>query len=214
MNHYTPNGSSTKQEPQEKQKSSFLSDTSQLTGMAMFAAIVVVLQLMGSFIRFGPFSVSLVLVPIIIGASMYGPAAGAILGLIFGVVVLVSGDAAAFLAINVPAAIAVCTVKGTLCGWCAGLVYHFFKEKCSKPEIFSTAAAAFVCPIVNTGVFLIFCKLFFMDQISSWAEAAGFRSAGAYMILGLVGINFIIELVVNSVLTPTVVRLVKMAERY
>ena len=198
----------------DKKKESFLSDTSQLTGMAMFAAIVVILQLMGSFIRFGPFAISLVLVPIIIGASMYGPTAGAVLGLIFGVVVLVSGDAAAFLAINVPAAIGVCTVKGTLCGWCAGLVYSFFRERKNRSELFSTAAAAVVCPVVNTGVFLIFCKLFFMETITGWGQAAGFRSAGAYLIFGMVGINFVIELVVNSILTPTVVRLIKMAEKY
>ena len=68
--------------------------------MAMLIAIVVILQLVGAIIRFGPFSISLVLMPIIIGASMYGAAEGTVLGLVFGIVVLLSGDAAAFLAIN------------------------------------------------------------------------------------------------------------------
>ena len=74
--------------------------TRTLTGVALFTAIVVVLQLVGAFIRFGPFSISLVLVPIVVGAALYGPAAGAWLGLVFGLVVLISGDAAAFLAVN------------------------------------------------------------------------------------------------------------------
>ena len=70
--------------------------TRQLAGMAIFTAIVVVLQLLGTFVRFGPFSISLVLVPIVIGAALYGAKAGAWLGFVFGVVVCAL-DAGAFL---------------------------------------------------------------------------------------------------------------------
>ena len=42
-------------------------DTRTLTGLALFTAIVVVLQFLGSFVRFGPFSISLVLIPIVVG---------------------------------------------------------------------------------------------------------------------------------------------------
>jgi thiamine transporter ThiT len=49
----------------------------QLTLGAMLTALVVVLQLVGSFIRFGPFSISLVLIPIVIGAATCGPYIGA-----------------------------------------------------------------------------------------------------------------------------------------
>ena len=59
-------------------------ETRVLTGVAIFTAIVVVLQLLGSFVRFGPFSVSLVLIPIVVGAAMYGAGAGAWLGFVFG----------------------------------------------------------------------------------------------------------------------------------
>ena len=50
--------------------------TRRLAGLALFTAIVVVLQLLGSFIRFGPVSVSLVALPIVVGAAVYGSAAG------------------------------------------------------------------------------------------------------------------------------------------
>lgn len=63
---------------------------------AMLTALVIVLQLLGSFIRFGMFSISLVLIPIVVGAAMCGPAISAWLGLVFGIAVLLSGDAAAF----------------------------------------------------------------------------------------------------------------------
>lgn len=64
--------------------------TKTLTGLALFTAIIVVLQLLGSFIKFGPFSISLVLIPIVVGAAVYGPKAGAYLGGVFGVVVLIA----------------------------------------------------------------------------------------------------------------------------
>ena len=68
--------------------------TRRLAGLALFTALIVILQLLGSFIRFGPVSVSLVALPIVVGAAVYGGAAGLWLGFVFGMVVLLSGDAA------------------------------------------------------------------------------------------------------------------------
>ena len=64
--------------------------TRRLAGLALFTAIVVVLQLLGSFIKVGPFAVSLVLIPIVVGAAVYGVSAGAWLGFVFGVVVTIA----------------------------------------------------------------------------------------------------------------------------
>ena len=195
-------------------KKSTMSTTRQMTGMAMMTAIVIVLQLLGSLIRFGPFSISLVLVPIVVGAALYGVWAGGWLGFVFGVVVLISGDAAAFLAVNIPATIALCIVKGTLCGLCAGIVHKLMDNKDTvKDDLFAAAAAAFVCPVVNTGVFLLFCSMFFLDTISAWGVAAGFKNTVAYMFLGLAGANFLVELITDSVLTPMIVRLIHVAEK-
>ena len=57
-------------------------NTQKIVGLGLFTAIVIVLQLMGSFIRFGTFSISLVLVPVVIGAALYGAGAGAWLGFV------------------------------------------------------------------------------------------------------------------------------------
>ena len=103
--------------------------TKTLTGVALFTAIVVVLQLLGSFIRFGPFSISLVLIPIVVGAAMYGATAGAWLGFVFGVAVLLSGDAAVFMPINPIGTVVTVLAKGTLAGFCAGLVYRALEKK-------------------------------------------------------------------------------------
>ena len=65
--------------------------TRRMTGLAIFTAIIVVLQVLCTFIRFGPFSITLALAPIIIGTAIYGKKAGAYLGFVFGLVVLVTG---------------------------------------------------------------------------------------------------------------------------
>ena len=189
-------------------KTEKISGTRRMTGMAILTAIVIVLQLLGSFIRFGPFSISLVLVPIVIGAALYGAWAGGWLGFVFGAVVLLSGDAAAFLAVNPAGTIVTCLAKGFLAGLCAGLVYNLF---CEKNETAAAIAAAVVCPIVNTGVFLIGCLLFFMETISGWAAAMGFENVGTYMIVGFVGFNFLFEMLVNVILSPVIIRLIHAA---
>ena len=180
--------------------------TRRIAGIAIMAAIVIVLQLLGSFIRFGPFSISLVLIPIVVGAALYGPYAGALLGFIFSMVVLLSGDAAAFLAVNVFGTIFTVLAKGTLAGFCAGVVYKLF----SKKSFLAAVMAAITCPLVNTGIFLLGCLLFFLPTVSSWAQAFGFENVGAYMIFGLVGGNFLFELLTNIILSPIIVRVIDM----
>ena len=185
--------------------------TKNMVGIGLFTAIVVVLQLLGGGIKIGTvFSISLVLIPIVVGAAVYHAQAGAWLGFAFGVSVLLSGDAALFLAVDPIATVAVVLVKGTVCGLCAGLVYQLFKK---WNTYIAVVAAAIVCPVVNTGIFLLGCQLFFLDTIKEWAALYGFADAGSYMIFGLAGINFLVELGVNVVLAPVITRLIKIAQR-
>lgn len=178
---------------------------------AVLTALVVILQFTGAAVRFGPFSISLVLIPIVIGAATCGVGVGAWLGFVFGLVVLLSGDAAAFLAVNIPGTIITVLLKGTACGLLAGLVY----EALSKVNRYlAVALAAVVCPVVNTGIFLLGCLIFFMDTVTAWAGAAGLgANVGQYMILGLVGTNFLFELGTNLIVSPIVVRLLNIREK-
>ena len=186
-------------------------ETRVLTGVAIFTAIVVVLQLLGSFVRFGPFSVSLVLIPIVVGAAMYGAGAGAWLGFVFGMAVLLSGDAAAFFAFSVPGTLLTVLVKGIACGGLAGLVYAWLAQ---KNRTLAAVTAAIVCPVVNTGVFLLGCRIFFLPMLASMAQSLGFGdNVGRFMIFGLVGVNFLAELGVNIVLSPVILRLIRIGRK-
>ena len=186
-------------------------DTKRLVALALFTAIVVVLQYLGQFIRFGMFSISLVLVPIVVGAALYGAKAGGWLGLVFAIAVFLTGDAAAFLSVNPFGTIVVVVLKGVLAGFCAGFVYRKLEKVNMTLAVF---VAAVVCPIVNTGIFLIGCRLFFWETVQGWAEGMGFGdNAVAYMFLGLAGGNFLFELLVNVILGPVIVRLIQIGRK-
>ncbi len=184
--------------------------TRTLALCSILTALVVILQLMGAFLHFGMFSVSLVLIPIVIGTATCGIGAGAWLGFVFGVVVLLSGDAGAFLAVNPLGTVITVLAKGILCGAIAGLAYKVL-EKYNR--YLAVVVAAIVCPMVNTGVFLLGCLAFFMETITAWATSAGFANAGQYMIFGLAGGNFLFELGLNIILSPVIVRLLSIKKK-
>ena len=178
-----------------------------LTGTAMLTAIIIVLQLIGSYIKFGQFSISLVLIPIVLGAALFGVASGTWLGLAFGIVVLISGDAALFMAINPIGTVITVLLKGVLAGAASAAVYRLVEK---KSRFAAVLLASFVCPVVNTGVFLLGCLVFFMDYIR---DMAGDSNVLVYMIVSYVGINFVIELVINLVLNPAMVRLIEIGRK-
>ena len=180
----------------------------QLVLAALLTAIVVVLQLIANFVQPVPgVSITFVLVPVVIGAALLGPWVGAWLGLVFGAVVLISGGATAFLPIHPAGTVVTVLVKGFCAGLCAGLVYQLLEKVNAYLAVFAAAA---VCPIVNTGLFFVGCRLFFWETIRAWGASAGYENVFAFMVLGLAGINFLIELGINMLLAPVILRLVNL----
>lgn len=191
---------------------SSLEKTKALVGMAIFTAIVVVLQVIATALgRMGLTPPSLVLIPIVIGSAVYGLKTGAWLGLVFGIVVLLAGVmgvdlfTAGMWNYNPLATAAICIVKGVAAGFIAGAVY---KGLGKVNGIFGAVAAAVVCPVINTGLFLLGSTLFFKSYLMETyaVEAAGFIG---FLFLGLVGVNFLIEMAINLVLSPMIVRILK-----
>ena len=168
---------------------------SRLAALGMLTALVVVLQTAATFIRFGSFPIALTLIPIVV--------AGALIGTVFGLVVLVmvltGADASGqmMLALHPLITSAACVVKGMLCGAAAAAVYQLAAHRSGKAAV---VAAAAVCPIVNTGVLYLVLVLFFD---TSWAAVLS-----AFM-----SVNFLLELAVNIVLAPAVLRIVTMRRR-
>lgn len=182
--------------------------------LGLFAAITIVLQILSYAIKIGTFNLSLVLIPIVLAAVLYGPKYGSILGAVFGAVVAFAsalgfdgGGHILFQSAPILTTL-VCIAKGTLAGLFAGLVATPIKK---KNVYLSVLAAAIIAPITNTGLFVASMFIFFKDTLTVWASGADLVY---YAIVGLIGVNFIIELVINLVLSPAVLRVTRALQRY
>lgn len=185
-----------------------------MTGLAIFTAIVVVLQIVSTFVKFGPFTITLSLAPIIIGAAIYGAGAGAYLGFVFSAVVVLTGVLGwdggfimMLMGISPIGLLVTALGKGTVAGWISGLVY---KAVSKRNELVGVITAGIVCPIVNTGLFVVGMLVFFAD---TFAAMAGGQNMVAFIVFGLAGINFVIELVVNIVLSSGITQIIKAGKK-
>lgn len=178
--------------------------TERLALLALLTALTAVLAYFGGFIKIGGLaSISLTLIPVVLGAALSGPFAGAWLGAVSGVVFFMTADSAFWFSLSIPGTVITVMLKGILCGLCAGLVYKLLEK---KNQYLAVAVSAIVCPVVNTGIFILGCFAFFMNAVNSGAAAEG-MSVGAYIIIFYVGLNFVFELLTNIILSPAVVRL-------
>ena len=184
--------------------------TEKMVMLALFTALVALLAYFGGFIKIGGFaSVSLTLIPVVLGAALCGPLAGAWLGCVSGVVFFITADAAFWFSLSIPGTIITVMIKGIAAGLLAGLVYKLLEE---KNRYVAVIASAIVAPIVNTGIFLLGCLVFFLDTVKSWAIVEG-MSVGAYLIVFFVGLNFVFELLFNVVFSPAIVKLISLRKK-
>ena len=175
----------------------------RMVGIALLMALVVVMQFLTGIIPpIGGFSISLVLIPIVLGAAAFGPGAGALLGACFGVVVYINcvtgadpGGAMVFQA-NPILCFLVVMGKGVLAGTASGFVYKLISRWNSYIAMLVTAI---VCPLVNTGVFVACMFAFFIDVLSAWA---GGGDLVGYVMTGLILANFVPELIINIGFSP------------
>ena len=182
--------------------------------LSILTAVVLVLQAAGIVIKIPVLGtpVSLVLIPIALGAMILGPAAGAWLGFVFGLEVYIQCGVmgldpfTAFLFQQNPVITAgICLVKSTLAGYLAGLIY---KLLANKNELLAVFLAAAVTPVVNTGVFVTGCFVIF-DTISAFADSIGYgKNAIHFIFIGLAGLNFVFEFIINMVFAPSLQRVI------
>jgi len=192
----------------------------KMVQLALLTAIVLVLQFTGVAIRLpipGATNISLVLIPIALGAMLLGPAAGAFLGLVFGLVVYISGGVmhmdpfTAFLFDNNPIVTAgICIIKSTLAGFLGGLVYKLLKDKNILLAVFLAAA---IVPVINTAVFCLGC-LTILGTIEGYISSQELGLTGLYFIfIGCAGLNFVFEFAVNLIFSPAIERIIRLVSK-
>ena len=186
-------------------------NTQKLAVLAVLTAIVIILQA-AVVIPLGPFTVTLTMLPIIIGAIMYGPLGGAVLGTVFGVVVsiqVLTGAAGAFstamLEYQPAATILICLLKGIAAGLAAGAFFRLFRK---ASFYLGVVMAAVIAPVVNTGIFSVGCLTIFRSLIQD-ALGTGSNLLLVFLttFIGLIGLNFLVEFGINVALTPVVMRI-------
>ena len=190
----------------------------RLVQMGLLSGLIILLQTVFVIPLPGSLTLSLVLVPIVVGAVLYGARAGAFLGGVFGVLVAwmaVQGQLGLLtnmmVAYSPVLTVAICVIKGIAAGWLAGLANSGFKK---RPLIGIFAAAA-VAPLVNTGIFVAGMLTVFRGVMLDFADGIGMGGVGAvyFAIVVLVGVNFVIEFGANLLLSPAISSIVKAVKK-
>lgn len=159
--------------------------------LIIFITLTIVIQSLSTFINIGGFPVSLSMIPIIIGGALFGTGFGSLLGLIFGIIVsltVLTGfdpTGTVMFSIHPFITIGICLIKGLAAGFVSSLLYKIIDNK--KIAIIISAISA---TITNTLLFLITLSLFFDSSFS-------------IVISTLLSINFLIEIMVNTIISPT-----------
>ncbi len=206
-------GRTTLRDRRRKQKQQVL----YLVQLALLTAVLLVLHFTGAAIPLPGTKISLVLIPIALGAMLLGPLAGAVLGFIYGMTVFISLGVmhldlfTGFLFDNTPVMAAlICTVKTTAAGLIAGLVYRLLRKKSVLLAVFVAAA---LVPTINTGLFVLGCFII-MGTINDYISQVGLDCSGVYFIMILcAGLNYVLELAINLIFSPALERIIRLVSK-
>ena len=185
----------------------------KITGVAILIAIEVVLQVIGNYLALGPININLALIPIALCAIMYGPLAGALIGLMNGLVVLFSPSTQALFFVYAPfATIVVCLLKCSLAGLVSGLVYKLLKN---KNDLVAVVLASLLVPVINTGLFTLGAMTILSNavEIAQSTFKYGDMNFYAFLFLIFIGWNFVFEFGITALLSPTINKVINIIKK-
>lgn len=180
-------------------------NTRMIATVGVLTAIEIVLQVIGNYVVPGGFtSLNFSLIIISLGAILYGPVVGGFLGFVSGTMtILAPSTLSYFYSISPLGTILTCLLKTTLAGVLAGLIMMIFKKYDKKTA--GSIVASILVPIINTGVFAIFCLVFFMDRLTEINP----NNIASALFLGMIGFNFIFEILTTSIVTPSLTKIME-----
>ena len=181
----------------KKDKKTFT--TQSVAGLGILSAMVIVLQILGNFITFGTISINLAIFPIAVGAMLFGPLGGFLLGLLDGAIVLAAPSTInVFLAATPLATVMVCLTKTSIGGLLAGLAFRALNKRGYLKTAIMTASI--IVPLVNTALFDVAALTVFKEVLFADKEVG---EAFGVLMTALIGVNFLLELSLNVALAPT-----------
>lgn len=179
--------------------------TKKMTELALLTAIVLLMAFtpIGYIKTFG-LEITLIVIPVVVGAITLGPAGGAILGAVFGITSFVrcfgmDPFGTTLFSINPFGTFFTCIVTRTLMGFLTGVLYQALRKKALSKA--SAAIASLAGPLLNTILFMGSLVLFFYktDYIQGFANTLGVSNPFAF-VLAFVGINGVVEIAVCLIL--------------
>lgn len=181
-------------------------NTKMIATTGILVGIEILVQVIGNYINPGFANINLSLVPIAIGAILYGPIVGGFLGLVCGVMVLISPSTMQFFfAVSPIGTVITCLLKTTIAGVAAGLVMKLFKE---DKKIYGVIIASILVPLLNTALFCIFALIFFLPILQGMVSDT-MPTIAAALFLGMVGVNFFLEIISSVILTPSLYKILE-----
>ena len=177
------------------------STTRTIVVTGLLLALEIVFQTIGNYLQIGPANINISLIPVVLAGVLCGPISGAVLGFFNGVIVLFSPSTLGlFMPLHPVGTVVVCLLKCTLAGLCAGLIFKLFKN---RHNLVGLLLASFIVPTVNTGLFALGSILFFRSFLESGVSDK-FPNIGAFLIFGVIGWNFLIEIATTMIISPTI----------
>ena len=185
-------------------------DTKKIVNTGILLAFEIVLQILGNYIVIpgGFANLNFSLIIIALGAIMYGPVVGGFLGLVSGALTLFAPSTISyFFAVSPGGTILTCLAKTTLAGVAAGFIAMALRK---KNDNLGAILSSIAVPVINTGAFAIFAVLFFKSRL----QEINPNDISAALFLGMIGFNFIIEIMITTIVAPSLYKIFIHVNKY
>ena len=184
--------------------------TRSMVELALMSAIIIVMAMTPlGYLKTPVLNITLLTIPVAVGAMILGPKGGAFLGAVFGATsfaqaVSGGGGMTAILFQTNPLGVTfLCFVPRILEGFLCGLLFSILKR--TKLKKASYYIAGISCPVLNTVLFMgtIIGMFYQTDYIQSLVSSLGVSNPLTFVV-ALVGVQGVIEAAVCGVLSGIV----------
>ena len=182
----------------------------KITGVAILIAVEIIFQVIGNLITFpAGVSLKLSLIPVALGAILFGPWAGAALGLINGLLVLFAPSTQALFFEFAPlGTVITCLSKCTIAGLVSGLLFKAIEK---KNFLVAAIVASLIVPVLNTGIFALCALTIISKAIANMNE--GNINVFRFVFLIVITWNFLLEFLITTLLSPTIAKITKIVTK-
>ncbi len=189
------------------------SGTYRMVLTAFFVAIVLLMAFTPlGYIPTPMIKISLISIPVAVGAIILGPVEGLILGTVFGLTSVyqsMAGDGLGPLMMQIApiSNIIVRLPTRMLMGWLTGMIYKGLKD--SRIKTISVPVACVSAPVLNTVLYMTtLCVLFFnKPEVQEWAASANLPTDNVFaFVAAMVSFNALVEALAALVIGTAIVK--------